>query len=78
MINLFRIFQSVCRIIIVFTIFAVLIGCAGRDFKRPDPENITLGKTTYEDIIQKYGDAYREATNTKNRETINPDYAIEN
>ena len=70
MISPFKIFQSACRIIIVFTIFAILTGCAGRDFTRPDRENLSLGKTTYEDIVQKYGDYYLLVTTTKNGETI--------
>ena len=33
------------------TLAALLNGCAGRDFERPSPDSLALGKTTYAEII---------------------------
>jgi len=72
MIHRFKIFQSVYLIIILFTFFEILTGCAGgRNFTRPDHESLHLDKTTYGEIITKYGDPYRRVTTIKNGETIN-------
>jgi hypothetical protein len=64
-------YKTVYRITILLTLFSFLTGCAGRDFVRPDQGSISLGKTTYEDVIQKYGDPRRQGTVTKNGEKMN-------
>ncbi len=72
MIHPVRLYQSVYRIITAFTIFVILTGCAGgRDFTRPDPGSLQLGKTTYEEVIQKYGDPLRPTTKIIDGETVN-------
>src|SRR5215510_802386 len=45
-------------------------GCAGRDFTRPAPESLVLGKTTYAEINGRLGSPYREATVIKNEKTL--------
>jgi hypothetical protein len=45
-------------------------GCAGRDFTRPQPESLALGKTTEAEVRQRFGDPYREGTVIKNGETM--------
>jgi len=45
-------------------------GCAGRDFTRPQPESLSLGKTTEAEVRQRFGDPYRGGTTIKNGETM--------
>ena len=45
-------------------------GCAGRDFTRPTPESLVLGKTTYAEINGRFGGPYRESTVIKNEKTL--------
>lgn len=49
----------------------VLGGCAaGRDFVRPQPASLMLGKTSYKEIFQKFGTPYQEGTATKNNRPV--------
>jgi hypothetical protein len=41
-------------------------GCAGRNFVRPQPNSLSLGKTAYGDVIGQFGQPYREGTQLKN------------
>ena len=59
------------KLVVLICVFYGLFGCAGRDFVRPDQGSINLGKTTYEDIVQKYGDPRRINAVTKNGEKMN-------
>ena len=63
--------KTVYQIIILLAVFSFMTGCAGRDFVRPDQGGLNLGKTTYEDIVQKYGEPLRQNTVTKNGEKMN-------
>jgi len=45
-------------------------GCAGRDFTRPPADTLTLGKTTEQEIRQRFGDPYRQGTVVRNGETM--------
>jgi hypothetical protein len=42
----------------------------GRDFTRPTPESLVLGKTTYAEINGRFGSPYRESTVIKNEKTL--------
>ena len=72
MIHLIKIFQFVYPIIILLTFSTILTGCVGgRNFTRPDRESLHLDKTTYEEIMTKYGDSFRQVKLNKHGETIN-------
>src|SRR5262245_42304770 len=46
-------------------------GCAaGRDFVRPSADSLQLGKTTYAEIVARFGSPYREGTMLKNEKTV--------
>jgi hypothetical protein len=45
-------------------------GCAGRDFTRPPADTLTLGKTTEQEIRQRFGDPHRQGTVVRNGETM--------
>jgi hypothetical protein len=46
-------------------------GCAaGRDFVRPSSDSLQLGKTTYAEIVARFGSPYREGTMLKNEQTV--------
>src|SRR5712691_6068489 len=49
---------------------ALLNGCAGRDFVRPSADSLALGKTTYAEIVARYGSPSREGTMLKNEQTV--------
>ncbi len=49
---------------------AFFAGCAGRDFIRPSTESLVLGKTTYQQVRQMFGDPYREGTALVNDQSI--------
>jgi hypothetical protein len=51
-------------------IVLVAVGCAGRDFTRPTPESLVLGKTTYAEINGRFGSPYRESTLVRNEKTV--------
>jgi len=62
-------FESVISLPLV--VFALLLnGCAGRDFVRPSADSFTLGKTTYAEVVARYGSPYREGTMLKNEQTV--------
>jgi len=43
------------RVPVLASLLLLLIGCAGEDFVRPNPETLRLGHTTYAEIIQQMG-----------------------
>jgi hypothetical protein len=51
-------------------VLVLMAGCAGRDFTRPAPESLVLGKTTYAEINARFGSPYRESTLIKNEKTL--------
>lgn len=55
--------------LITFVLF-FLIGCAGRNFVRPDPDSLILGKTTYEEIIGQFGKPAEEGSLLKNEKMV--------
>ena len=58
------------RIAAAITIVICMISCAGRNFVRPEPDSLTLGKTTYQRIIDQFGKPYKEGSKLKNDKAI--------
>jgi len=54
----------------ILVLLLVSAGCAGRDFTRPQPDSLAVGKTTEAEIRQRFGTPYREGTVLKNNETM--------
>jgi hypothetical protein len=44
----------------------IVIGCAGRDFVRPETESLALGRTTYQEVRDRFGSPLREGAIVKN------------
>ena len=56
--------QDMTRRTVPFLLIGTMLlvaGCAGRDFVRPRPDTLMLGKTSYEDVLRQLGDPYRRA-----------------
>jgi hypothetical protein len=47
-----------------------LFGCAGRDFVRPNPEDYTLGQTTYAQVAQRMGEPRTTSDILKNGKNV--------
>lgn len=44
------------NLIVVILVVALITGCGGgRDFVKPEPESLTLGKTTPDEILNRFG-----------------------
>lgn len=54
----------------LLVLVAVLWGCAGRDFVRPDAASVTVGRTTYKEVLDRFGQPFREGTALKNEKSI--------
>lgn len=48
----------------------ILSSCAGRDFTRPAPDTLVLGKTTYVEINARFGSPFSQSTLVRNEKTI--------
>jgi hypothetical protein len=44
----------------------VIAGCAGSDFARQPDDNLVMGRTSRQEVLQRLGSPYREGTMTKN------------
>src|SRR5215813_1067912 len=64
--------ERICRMLLAMIVLLAtsLVGCAGRDFVRPSSDSLVLGKTTYGEIIARFGSPYREGTMLKNEQTF--------
>src|SRR5471032_1607147 len=52
-------------------VFAVILtGCAGTNFKRPDPQSLVVGKSTSSDITRVIGAPLKTGEVLKNNEKI--------
>jgi hypothetical protein len=47
-----------------------LLGCGGKDFVRPSPDDFKLGQTTYAEVIQRMGEPRRTGDALKNGKTV--------
>lgn len=48
----------------------LVAGCAGRDFARPRPDALMLGKTSYEDVLRQLGDPYQKGASLRQGQTV--------
>jgi len=67
------------KIVTSIVISLMLAGCAGREFVRPQSESLSLGKTSYEEILAKYGEPRRTGTVLRNNisvKTISYSHAV--
>jgi hypothetical protein len=48
----------------------LLVGCAGTNFVRPDPDTFTLGRTTYAQVVQKMGEPRNVGSGLKNGKQV--------
>jgi outer membrane protein assembly factor BamE (lipoprotein component of BamABCDE complex) len=62
--------KSTINLCIAATMALALLGCAGKNFVRPDAEGLKNGQTTYAQIVQKMGPPRREGTAMKNDQTV--------
>jgi hypothetical protein len=46
----------------LIAIVTLIVGCAGRNFERPQPDALALEKTTYQDILRPFGDPSRKGS----------------
>jgi len=58
------------NLILVFFVILFVTSCAGRNFVRPEPESLILGKTSHQEIINRFGKPYQEGTELKNEKTV--------
>jgi hypothetical protein len=56
--------------LLLISAICLITGCQGRNFVRPRPDSLTLGKTSYEDVIRQLGDPYRKGSSLKEGQTI--------
>jgi hypothetical protein len=62
--------------ILAATLILGLLGCAGKDFVRPDASTLKIGQTTYAQATATYGKPFAEGSMTKNDKTVkNVSYA---
>ena len=52
------------------TVALLSAGCAGRDFVRPSSDSLQVGKTTYAEIVARFGSPYHEGTMLKNEQIV--------
>jgi hypothetical protein len=61
---------SVMKTILAGTLIVGLLGCAGRDFVRPDANALKNGQTTYAEATATLGKPFAEGSVTKNDKTV--------
>ena len=65
--------QDMTRRTVPFLLIGMMLlvaGCAGRDFVRPRPDALRLGKTSYEDVLRQLGTPYRKGSSLRAGETV--------
>ena len=58
------------RIASAVIVILFLASCAGTNFVKPQPESLSLKRTTYQEIIDQFGKPYREGTKLTNESMI--------
>lgn len=59
--------NTAMQLIAAIALTMSLVGCSvGRNFVRPDVGSLSLGKTTYHEILQRFGSPRQEGTVAKN------------
>lgn len=62
--------KKIVMILLGALLAAVLCGCAGTNFVRPDDAALQNGKTTIAEVREKYGKPFRESDVTKNDQDV--------
>jgi hypothetical protein len=57
-----------CALAVLMAVLAS--SCAGRDFARPRPGQLALGKTTYADIVRRFGQPQGQGESLRNDQTV--------
>ena len=58
--------RAACVCLLLF----MLVGCGGKDFVRPGPDELKLGQTTYAQVIQRLGEPRRTSDVLKNGKNV--------
>ena len=58
------------RTFLGFLIVAALTGCAGTNFKRPDPQSLVVGKSTSTDVTKVMGAPFQTGELVKNEQKV--------
>jgi len=59
------------RRVLIALVAIALAGCAvGRDVVRPQADTLQLGKTTYTEVLERYGEPRRTGTATRNGQAL--------
>jgi hypothetical protein len=61
---------STTKHLIAMAMLLGLLGCAGREFTRPDMATLRNGVTTYAQVIERFGPPYAEGSLVRNGKTI--------
>lgn len=61
--------NSVAGLLAILTV-AILAGCAGTNFKRPEPQSLVIGKSTAADVSRVMGTPYQTGEVLKNEQKI--------
>lgn len=55
---------------LLFVIVILVAGCAGRQFVRPQPEALVLGRTTHVEVFRQLGEPYQRGMSLKEGQTV--------
>jgi len=58
------------RILLAALLISGLLGCAGKEFTRPEATALRNGETTYAQVIEKFGKPFAEGTLIRNDRTV--------
>jgi len=58
------------KLMLALFVIIFITSCAGRNFVRPEPESLSLAKTTYQEILNRFGSPFQEGTVLKNEKTV--------
>jgi outer membrane protein assembly factor BamE (lipoprotein component of BamABCDE complex) len=62
--------KNIPRLFSALALIAVLSGCAGTNFKRPEPEALRVGKSTQSDVTRVMGNPMQVGEGMKNNQKI--------
>lgn len=62
--------KFVSRVVLLAAVAATLAGCAGTNFKRPDAQALTVGKSTATEVVALMGAPYQTGEALKNEQKI--------
>jgi hypothetical protein len=62
--------KTLVRLLCVTASLAALVGCAGTNFKRPEPQALQVGKSTLADVTRVMGPAPQTGESLRNEEKL--------